>query len=63
MSVSEKSHATPDGILKIPGLSTALAWDNYDEMNETLSGSGTLHDTVGICYQNISTESARNVSC
>ena len=32
-------------------------------MNETLPGSGTLHDTVGICYQNISTESARNVSC
>ena len=32
---------------------TALAWDNYDEQNETTSGFGTLHDTVGICYQNI----------
>ena len=30
-----------------------MAWDNYDENSETLSGSGTLHDTVGICYQNL----------
>lgn len=29
-----------------------LAWDNYDELTETLSGKDTLHDTVGICYQN-----------
>ena len=31
---------------------TSLTWDNYDERTETLSGAGTLHDTVGICYQN-----------
>ena len=37
----------------IPGLCTGLAWDNYDENSETLSGRGTIHDTVGICYQNI----------
>jgi hypothetical protein len=30
-----------------------LAWDNYDELTKTLSGKDTLHDTVGICYQNI----------
>ena len=35
-----------------PGLATALAWDDYDENTETLSGGGTLHDTFGICYQN-----------
>ena len=34
------------------GLATGLSWDNFDENLETLSGSGTLHDTVGICYQN-----------
>ena len=33
-------------------LFTGLAWDNYDELTETLSGRDTLHDTVGICYQN-----------
>ena len=52
-SISEKHQSTPDGILQQSGLATGLAWDNYDELNETLSGSNTLHDTVGICYQNI----------
>lgn len=52
-SISEKQQSTPEGILRQSGLATGLAWDNYDELNETLSGSNTLHDTVGICYQNI----------
>ena len=50
--ITERKQTTPDGILKQAGLATGLAWDNYDENNETLTGSGTLHDTVGICYQN-----------
>ena len=29
------------------------AFDNYDEMVQTLSGFNTLHDTMGIFYQNI----------
>ena len=33
-------------------LCTSLAFGIYDEQSETLSGHGTLHDTVGICYQN-----------
>ncbi|MCG7875152.1 MAG: hypothetical protein N0C90_02335 [Candidatus Thiodiazotropha endolucinida] len=53
MSVTEKNSATPDGLVQQPGLGMGIAWDNYDENSETLSGSGTLHDTVGICYQNI----------
>ena len=52
-AVYEKNQAIPNGLLKSPGLATGLAWDNIDENCETLSGSGTLHDTVGICYQNI----------
>lgn len=32
-------------------LHTGLAFDNYDCFVETLSGSDTLHDTVGIVYQ------------
>ena len=48
-SITEKDCATPRGMLTKPGLATGVAWDNYDE---TLSGAGTLHDTVGICYQN-----------
>ena len=48
-SITEKDCATPQGMLTKPGLTTDVAWDNYDE---TLSGAGALHDTVGICYQN-----------
>ena len=50
--ILDQDSETPDGIERKEGLCTGLAWDNYDEMNETLSGAGTLHDTVGICYQN-----------
>jgi hypothetical protein len=51
--IADKQVAIPDGLLQKAGLATALAWDNYDENTETLSGMGTVHDTVGICYQNI----------
>lgn len=43
---------TPYGIQQKPDLSTALAFDNYDRFVDTLSGKDTLHDTVGIIYQN-----------
>lgn len=51
-SILEKNRFLPDILLQQPGLSTGSAWDNYDELTETLSGGNTLHDTVGICYQN-----------
>lgn len=40
-----------------------LAFDNFDEMTNTLSGTDTLHDTMGIMYQNIpkASEEARPV--
>ena len=49
---NNRKTAAPDGIVQEQGLCTSLAWDSYDENTETLSGLGTLHDTVGICYQN-----------
>ena len=52
-NIAQRQFATPDGIERKPGLCTSLAWDNYDENSETLSGAGTLHETVGICYQNV----------
>jgi hypothetical protein len=48
MTISATDQTTPDGIKCQEGLATGLAFDNYDENTETLSGSGTLHDTVGI---------------
>ena len=51
--ISDRHQALPDGMSQDDDLSTCLAWNNYDENTETLSGAGTLHDTVGICYQTI----------
>jgi len=31
---------------------TGVAFDNFDRFVETSSGKDTLHDTVGIIYQN-----------
>ncbi len=44
---------SPDFVLRYPGLAIATSWDDCDELTETLSGGGTLHDTFRICYQNI----------
>ncbi|GFW80338.1 uncharacterized protein TNCV_2944711 [Trichonephila clavipes] len=32
---------------------TGVAYDNFDRFVETTNGKDTLHDTVGIIYQNI----------
>lgn len=39
----------PDGV-KV-GATMGTAFDNYDELTNTLSGANTLHDTMGILYQ------------
>ena len=55
-SLTETERILPDMLLQQVGLCTGLAFDNYDELTETLSGRDTLHDTVGICFQNRPTE-------
>ena len=47
---------TPYGIALDSSLSTGVAFDNFDLYVETLSGKDTLHDTVGIIYQDIRDE-------
>lgn len=49
----EKSSVCPEKIIKKPNLCTGVAYDNFDRFVETTSGKDTLHDTVGIVYQNI----------
>lgn len=46
----------------VVGEPMGLAFDNFDEMTHTLSGANTLHDTMGILYQNVSGSEAQKVS-
>lgn len=48
----QKSTLCPEAIKKLPNLSTGVAFD-FHRYVETKSGKDTLHDTVGIIYQNI----------
>lgn len=52
-TASESSRLLPDGLKPVPGLHTGVAFDNFDCFVETLNGRDTLHDTVGIVYQDV----------
>lgn len=52
----QQSSICPEAIIKSPHLCTGVAFDNFDRFVETNSGKDTLHDTVGIIYQNIDLE-------
>lgn len=47
-----KKNILPFGLTSNPNLCTHVAFDNYDRFVETTTGKNTLHDTVGIVYQN-----------
>ena len=44
--IQSRELACPEGTLS--DMNFGLAFDNFDELPETLSGAGTLHDTMGI---------------
>ena len=48
-STPENAVPLPDNIQ--PYISTTLAWDNIDRLEETLSGKGTSHRVNGIAIQ------------
>lgn len=51
---SAHEHILPYGLVnENSDLRTHVAFDNFDKFVETSSGKDTLHDTVGIVYQNI----------
>ena len=50
-SVADSTQATPSGLYLLPNLRTGLAFDNFDCFVETINGKDTLHDNVGIAYQ------------
>ncbi|CAH1100732.1 unnamed protein product [Psylliodes chrysocephalus] len=47
------SQISPPDIIRSPLLCTGVAFDNFDRFVDTLNGKESLHDTVGIIYQNI----------
>ena len=58
-AIQERKKACPEDTL--PGLPMGLAFDNFDELTQTLSGSNTLHDTMGILYQNLPDDDDQSV--
>ena len=56
---STKNHLfTPSGFKLDPQCGTGVAWANFDSFVETVSGKDKLHDTVGIDYQTVTTNSS-----
>ncbi|KAK6176301.1 hypothetical protein SNE40_014608 [Patella caerulea] len=53
-SIQTRKLACPEGA--VIGEVIGLAFDNFDELTGTLSGADTLHDTMGILYQNKRTQ-------
>ncbi|XP_011858812.1 PREDICTED: uncharacterized protein LOC105556339, partial [Vollenhovia emeryi] len=52
-AASSRSQICPDDIVPKPNLHTGLAYNNFDRFVDTLTGKDTLHDTVGIIFQDI----------
>lgn len=52
-NATSSSQICPDDIVRKPNLSTGVAFNNFDRFVDTLTGKDTLHDTVGIIFQNI----------
>ena len=50
---SNKAMVVLDSLTRGSGLWNAFAFDKCDENCKILSCAGTVHDTVGICYQNL----------
>lgn len=62
-SSSNSSTLCPPGIIHSPNLHTGVAFDNFDRYVETVNGKDTLHDTVGIIYQDVMSETNEEEEC
>ena len=64
LNATSSTQLTPFGMQMEPGLCTGITIDNFNRYVETTTEKDTLHDTVGIAYQNIQCASppASNVS-
>ena len=53
--IKDSTDILPPNILKNKNLITHFCWDNFDLVEETLSGAGTTHSTHGIIIQEVNT--------
>jgi hypothetical protein len=52
-AATSRLNICPEGIIPTNNLCTGLAYNNFDRFVDTATGKDTLHDTVGIIFQNI----------
>lgn len=52
-AATRRSALCPEDIIPSSNLCTGLAFNNFDRFVDTSTGKDTLHDTVGIMFQNI----------
>ena len=50
-AVTSVSKISPSDLVPDSSLTVGIAYDNFDQFVDTLSGKSTLHNTVGIVYQ------------
>ena len=50
-AVISVSKISPPDLVPESSLTVGIAYDNFDQLVETLPGKNTLHNTVGIVYQ------------
>lgn len=62
ISSVRQSQVCPPDIILNPSLCTGVAFDNFDRYVDTLNGKETLHDTVGIIYQNVDNNSCSGLN-
>ncbi|GFV05785.1 hypothetical protein TNCV_5035241 [Trichonephila clavipes] len=53
-TILKMDKTTLPAVMKMEDLINGVAFDNFDRYVDTLTGKDTLHDTVGIIYQNVS---------
>lgn len=59
---TDETQICPDDIKEKPNQCTGLAYNNFNRYVETLTGKNTLHDTVGIIFQDIEHKTLQSVA-
>ena len=58
-TITSASKISPPDLVPDSSLTVGIAYDNFDQFVETLSGKNILHSTVSNVYQSLSEETSR----